>query len=184
MQNLDSNLNLAAMIKESLLEDKSSPSPKSYLTTNLLLLENEFVPRRIINEERGRGGETTHDVMSFTYKVAAPFDEKDCFKDIFASFDEGDGILVLLNRLHHHPHLHPHPHRPHPHPYPYNRVFAAVGIFPEGTSHDRTTLLKLKTGAARIALGYEKPIAIVPVGLMFAARDKFGSDAVVQYGYA
>jgi 1-acyl-sn-glycerol-3-phosphate acyltransferase len=62
----------------------------------------------------------------------------------------------------------------------------AIGIFPEGISHDLSQLSKLKTGAARIALGGAKkagqPIAIVPCGLTFIHPKRFRSRVLVQYG--
>jgi len=62
----------------------------------------------------------------------------------------------------------------------------AVGIFPEGTSHSSPSLVPLKTGAARIALGAaEKTGAafpIVPVGLSFHEKETFRSDAVAVIG--
>lgn len=65
---------------------------------------------------------------------------------------------------------------------------SAVGIFPEGKSHSDPSLAALKTGAARIALGAAHqlghPIAIVPIGLMFRAKDVFRSSALVLVGPA
>lgn len=63
---------------------------------------------------------------------------------------------------------------------------SAVGIFPEGISHDRPSLVPLKTGAARIALG-AAPLAglvfpIVPVGLVFEAKAEFRSAAYIVVG--
>ncbi|HET8623338.1 MAG TPA: 1-acyl-sn-glycerol-3-phosphate acyltransferase [Gemmatimonadales bacterium] len=62
---------------------------------------------------------------------------------------------------------------------------AAVAIFPEGTSHDAPALAPLKTGAARLALGAGArgiPLAIVPVGLVMAHRDRARSEALVVLG--
>ncbi len=63
---------------------------------------------------------------------------------------------------------------------------AAVGIFPEGTSHSASRLKPLKTGAARIALGAALKIGrsfpIVPVGLVFRDRGSFRSTAHVIVG--
>jgi glycerol-3-phosphate O-acyltransferase / dihydroxyacetone phosphate acyltransferase len=63
---------------------------------------------------------------------------------------------------------------------------AAVGIFPEGTSHSEPSLVPLKTGAARIALGAAArtggAFPIVPVGLSFRAKETFRSDAVAVIG--
>lgn len=65
---------------------------------------------------------------------------------------------------------------------------AAVGIFPEGKSHDGPSLVPLRTGAARIALGAHAllgaPIPIVPVGLVFRNKDEFRSEAHVVVGEA
>jgi 1-acyl-sn-glycerol-3-phosphate acyltransferase len=62
----------------------------------------------------------------------------------------------------------------------------AVGLFPEGVSHDRPELLPLKTGAARIALGAREhgaePVAIVPVGLTFERKEMFRSRLLVSVG--
>lgn len=62
----------------------------------------------------------------------------------------------------------------------------AVGIFPEGLSHSEPSLAPLKTGAARMALGAaaqsRAPVQIVPIGLMFRAKDVFRSDALVITG--
>jgi 1-acyl-sn-glycerol-3-phosphate acyltransferase len=58
----------------------------------------------------------------------------------------------------------------------------AVGIFPEGLSHSEPALAPLRTGAARIALGVGRPLPIVPVGLVFRAKDVFRSDVLVLVG--
>ena len=61
-------------------------------------------------------------------------------------------------------------------------------IFPEGQSHSDPHINKLKTGAARIALGAlknnKKTPIILPVGLTFSRKGKFRSDVLVQYGSA
>lgn len=63
---------------------------------------------------------------------------------------------------------------------------AVVGIFPEGTSHSKSRLEPLKTGASRIALGAAEKIGhafpIVPVGLVFRDRHAFRSEARVIIG--
>ena len=62
----------------------------------------------------------------------------------------------------------------------------AIGIFPEGLSHDDSQLARLKTGAARLALGGAHraggAIAIVPCGLTFIRPKRFRSRVLVQYG--
>jgi 1-acyl-sn-glycerol-3-phosphate acyltransferase len=63
----------------------------------------------------------------------------------------------------------------------------AVGLFPEGISHDAPRLASLKTGAARIALeaGARFPglgLRILPVGLVFDAKGKFRSRALLRIG--
>ena len=61
-------------------------------------------------------------------------------------------------------------------------------IFPEGQSHSDPHINKLKTGAARIALGAKQENAkaptVLPVGLTFSRKGKFRSDVLVQYGAA
>ena len=63
---------------------------------------------------------------------------------------------------------------------------AAVGLFPEGKSHDEPALAPLRTGAARIALGAYaltgRAFPIVPVGLVFRHKDVFRSSALVLVG--
>lgn len=62
----------------------------------------------------------------------------------------------------------------------------AIGIFPEGISHDESQLATLKTGAARLALGAKArsavPLHIVPCGLTFVHPARFRSRVLVQYG--
>jgi 1-acyl-sn-glycerol-3-phosphate acyltransferase len=62
-----------------------------------------------------------------------------------------------------------------------------VAVFPEGISHDETTLQPLKTGAARIALetladGGVEDLATVAVGLVYDAKARFRSRALVRVG--
>jgi 1-acyl-sn-glycerol-3-phosphate acyltransferase len=62
-----------------------------------------------------------------------------------------------------------------------------VAVFPEGISHDETTLQPLKTGAARIALealadGEAEDVATVAVGLVYDAKARFRSRALVRVG--
>src|SRR5215831_17447317 len=61
-----------------------------------------------------------------------------------------------------------------------------VGIYPEGTTHAEARVQRIKTGAARIALGYEaqRPgeLVVVPVGLTFEARKSFKARVLVSFG--
>lgn len=63
---------------------------------------------------------------------------------------------------------------------------AAVGIFPEGMSHDAPSIAALRTGAARIALGARSRLGrafpIIPVGLVLRNKEEFRSDAHVLVG--
>ena len=59
-------------------------------------------------------------------------------------------------------------------------------IFPEGQSHSQSQIQKLKTGAARMALGTlargkMKPV-LLPVGLTFTNKGKFRGDVLVYFG--
>jgi glycerol-3-phosphate O-acyltransferase / dihydroxyacetone phosphate acyltransferase len=62
----------------------------------------------------------------------------------------------------------------------------ALGIFPEGGSHDRTDLLPLKIGISLIAYSaLEKDglnVPIVPVGLSYFRAHRWRGRAVVEYG--
>lgn len=63
---------------------------------------------------------------------------------------------------------------------------SAVGIFPEGLSHDEPSLAPLRTGAARMALGGAAlaggAFPIVPVGLVFRDKATFRSEALAVVG--
>ena len=63
---------------------------------------------------------------------------------------------------------------------------AAIGIFPEGMSHDAPSIAPLRTGAARIALGARArlghSIPIIPVGLVLRKKEEFRSEAHVLIG--
>lgn len=64
----------------------------------------------------------------------------------------------------------------------------AVGIFPEGITHDDPQLKTVKTGAARMALELEHRhsgklgLVLVPVGLNLSAKEKYRSEALVNFG--
>lgn len=62
----------------------------------------------------------------------------------------------------------------------------AIGIFPEGGSHDRTDLLPLKVGVALISyMAYERDginVPIVPVGLNYFQAHRWRGKAVIEYG--
>jgi hypothetical protein len=61
-----------------------------------------------------------------------------------------------------------------------------VAIYPEGTTHAEARVQRIKTGAARIALGYESQrpgrLRLIPVGLSFQARKSFGGRVLVSFG--
>jgi 1-acyl-sn-glycerol-3-phosphate acyltransferase len=62
-----------------------------------------------------------------------------------------------------------------------------LALFPEGKSHSEPFLQPLKTGAARIVLEAEQKfpglaMRIVPIGLLFDAKQAFRSRALVQVG--
>ncbi len=57
-----------------------------------------------------------------------------------------------------------------------------IALFGEGTSHDMPGLLEMKTGAARIALGTDAELTIVPVGLVYDDRARFRSRALATVG--
>src|SRR5258708_990623 len=62
----------------------------------------------------------------------------------------------------------------------------AIGICPEGVSHDEPRLKPLKTGAARIALaaassGAAIDLQIVPVGLYYTEKTTFRSSALLHF---
>ena len=63
---------------------------------------------------------------------------------------------------------------------------AAIGIFPEGLSHSQPSLADLKTGSARIALGFAarsgRQLAVVPTGLVFRDKGRFRSQAMAVHG--
>jgi len=61
-----------------------------------------------------------------------------------------------------------------------------VAIYPEGTTHAEARVQRIKTGAARIALGYETEhpgeLTMIPVGLSFEARKSFRGRVLVAFG--
>jgi 1-acyl-sn-glycerol-3-phosphate acyltransferase len=61
-----------------------------------------------------------------------------------------------------------------------------VAIYPEGATRAEAHLQRIRTGAARIALGYEARapgrLTVVPVGLSFATRKRFRGRALVSVG--
>jgi glycerol-3-phosphate O-acyltransferase / dihydroxyacetone phosphate acyltransferase len=64
----------------------------------------------------------------------------------------------------------------------------AIGIFPEGITHDDPQLKTVKTGAARMALELEHrhagklDVRLVPVGLTLSAKAEYRSEALVNFG--
>ncbi len=63
-----------------------------------------------------------------------------------------------------------------------------IAIYPEGTTHAEARVQRIKTGAARIALGFEaerpRALTLIPVGLTFAARKSFRGRVLVSFGEA
>jgi glycerol-3-phosphate O-acyltransferase/dihydroxyacetone phosphate acyltransferase len=61
-----------------------------------------------------------------------------------------------------------------------------VAIYPEGTTHAEVRVQRIKTGAARIALGFEADhpgeLSMIPVGLSFEARKSFRGRVLVAFG--
>jgi len=61
-----------------------------------------------------------------------------------------------------------------------------IAIYPEGATRAEAHLQRIKTGAARIALGYEARapgcLTVVPVGLSFEARKRFRGRVLVSFG--
>lgn len=63
----------------------------------------------------------------------------------------------------------------------------AIGIFPEGGSHDRFQMLPLKAGVAVMALGAMAKypglsVQIIPCGLNYFHPDQFRSRVMIEYG--
>lgn len=63
----------------------------------------------------------------------------------------------------------------------------AMGIFPEGLSHDDSQLAQLRTGPARLSLGAlerqpSKPVRIVPCGFYYTNPKRFRSSVLIQFG--
>lgn len=63
-----------------------------------------------------------------------------------------------------------------------------VAIYPEGTTHAEVRVQRIKTGAARLALGYEserpRELSVIPVGLNFDARKSFRGRVLISFGAA
>ena len=61
-----------------------------------------------------------------------------------------------------------------------------VAIYPEGTTHAEARVQRIKTGAARLALGYEaerpRELGVIPVGLNFDARKSFHGRVLISFG--
>ncbi|MBC7796439.1 MAG: 1-acyl-sn-glycerol-3-phosphate acyltransferase [Pyrinomonadaceae bacterium] len=68
-----------------------------------------------------------------------------------------------------------------------------VAVFPEGVSHDATTLQPIKTGTARIALGAlsvgknrgelaTHGLKVMAVGLYYTSKTRFCSEVLLHYG--
>ncbi len=63
-----------------------------------------------------------------------------------------------------------------------------IAIYPEGATHAGAHVQRIRTGAARIALGYEARaparLTVVPVGLSFEASKRFRGRVLVSFGEA
>ena len=63
---------------------------------------------------------------------------------------------------------------------------AAIGIFPEGGSHDKLQLQPLKAGICIMALGamekYGRPVTLVPAGFNYYNAHRFRSKAIIEFG--
>lgn len=68
---------------------------------------------------------------------------------------------------------------------------AAMGIFPEGKSHDAAQLALVRSGAARLALqavaqaaaaGETRPVRVVPVGINYERKERFRSAVWIKVG--
>lgn len=61
-----------------------------------------------------------------------------------------------------------------------------IAIYPEGTTHAESRVQRIKTGAARIALGWEsehpRDLSVIAVGLTFEARRSFRARVLVSFG--
>jgi len=61
-----------------------------------------------------------------------------------------------------------------------------IAMYPEGTTHAEAHVQRIKSGAARIALGHEaaRPgeLSLIPVGLTFEARKSFLGRVLVSFG--
>ncbi|OFW53082.1 MAG: hypothetical protein A2146_00365 [Actinobacteria bacterium RBG_16_67_10] len=61
-----------------------------------------------------------------------------------------------------------------------------IAIYPEGATRAEAHLQRIKTGAARIVLGYEAHdpgrLTVVPVGLSFEARKRYRGRVLVSFG--
>ncbi|HBQ14902.1 MAG TPA: hypothetical protein DEF51_28505, partial [Myxococcales bacterium] len=55
-------------------------------------------------------------------------------------------------------------------------------LFPEGKTHGRLRVERLKTGLARIALDAPPDTQIIPIGLNYLVRHAFRSDVHVAFG--
>lgn len=66
------------------------------------------------------------------------------------------------------------------------RTGGTVALFPEGTTHDETRLARVRTGAARIALGSRahgtEGLLVLPVGIVFDDKVALRSGVLIRVG--
>ncbi len=64
----------------------------------------------------------------------------------------------------------------------------AIGIFPEGVTHDDLQIKKIKTGAARMSLeaearnNFRLGVRVMPIGLNYMDKTRFRSDLLINVG--
>ena len=61
-----------------------------------------------------------------------------------------------------------------------------IGIFPEGGSHDKMSIIPFKAGICLMALGamekYDCPVTLLPAGFNYYQPQKFRSKVIIEFG--